>query len=189
MRAKDDEKVCRVHRAALKLFNEQGFHGASMGKIAKEAGVSPATLYLYYENKDDMIRKVYLQENARMAEAVLGKMSGESFRQRLRSIFMAYYHYILESPQSFRFMEQYLNCPCLSGNCVKAMQDSFAELFKLLRAGKRDGLLRNVSDDMLFAFLFFPVGKVAKATLTKAMSPTADDLEDMFDMSWSAVRA
>ena len=58
MRIKDEDKVIRIYQAAIKVVNSDGFQGSSMSKIAKQAGVSPATIYLYFENKDDMIKKL-----------------------------------------------------------------------------------------------------------------------------------
>ena len=52
MRKKDDEKQNNIKKAVIKLILEEGFQGTSMSKIAKEAGVSPATVYIYYQNKE-----------------------------------------------------------------------------------------------------------------------------------------
>ena len=45
---KSIEKKEALLRATLSLVNESGFQGASMAKIAKMANVSPATIYLYF---------------------------------------------------------------------------------------------------------------------------------------------
>ncbi len=59
MRKKDDKKIEFIKKAVIKLILEFGFHGTSISKIAKKAGVSPATIYIYYENKDIMINEIY----------------------------------------------------------------------------------------------------------------------------------
>lgn len=59
MRMKDDNKKNAITKAVISLSNEIGFSNVSMSKIAKRAGVSSSTLYVYYENKDDMFNKVY----------------------------------------------------------------------------------------------------------------------------------
>ena len=41
--------------AALALFVEKGFAGSRAEDIAARAGVSKATLYLYFASKDDLI--------------------------------------------------------------------------------------------------------------------------------------
>ena len=40
--------------AAKRVFTDKGFSKATMEDIAKEAELSPGTLYLYFKNKDDL---------------------------------------------------------------------------------------------------------------------------------------
>ena len=40
--------------AAIQVYLEQGYHGTTMEKIAKEAELSRATLYLYFKTKDEI---------------------------------------------------------------------------------------------------------------------------------------
>ncbi|MDQ8755616.1 TetR/AcrR family transcriptional regulator [Sphingosinicella sp. LHD-64] len=44
--------------AGLGVFAEKGFAGARMEEIARRAGVSKGTLYLYFETKEDVFRAV-----------------------------------------------------------------------------------------------------------------------------------
>lgn len=44
--------------AALAVFAEKGFAGARIDEIARRAGVSKGTVYLYFETKDDLFRAV-----------------------------------------------------------------------------------------------------------------------------------
>jgi AcrR family transcriptional regulator len=39
-----------------------------MSKIAKMAKVSPATIYLYFENKQDLVNKTYIEVKAKYTE-------------------------------------------------------------------------------------------------------------------------
>lgn len=41
--------------SANKMFTRKGFNGTSVGEIAKEAGLSKASLYYYYESKDEIL--------------------------------------------------------------------------------------------------------------------------------------
>jgi AcrR family transcriptional regulator len=44
----------RIVDETLRLFEEQGFHGTSVDAIARAAGTSRATLYQYFESKDQI---------------------------------------------------------------------------------------------------------------------------------------
>ncbi|HFZ6325463.1 TPA: TetR/AcrR family transcriptional regulator [Streptococcus agalactiae] len=45
----------KVILSAIKLFASQGFHGTSTAQLAKNAEVSQATIYKYFETKDKLL--------------------------------------------------------------------------------------------------------------------------------------
>src|SRR5262245_27050592 len=47
-----------ITAAALQVFAEKGFAGARMEEIARRAGISKGTLYLYFATKEAMFRAV-----------------------------------------------------------------------------------------------------------------------------------
>jgi AcrR family transcriptional regulator len=51
-------KVGQILDAARYLFLKQGFGGTSMDAVAKRAGVSKATLYVHFENKERLFGEV-----------------------------------------------------------------------------------------------------------------------------------
>jgi len=61
------KKMKRKHKrediinAAEKLFFLEGYDDVSMNDIAKDAGMSKATLYLYFDNKDSLFFAVVLR--------------------------------------------------------------------------------------------------------------------------------
>ena len=57
---KSIDKRAALLKATLFLVNSGGIQEACMAKVAKMADVSPATIYLYFENKQDLINQLYL---------------------------------------------------------------------------------------------------------------------------------
>lgn len=53
-RPKSIEKRRKIREAAIKLFLDRGFDGASMDEIAERAGVSKQTVYSHFNNKEDL---------------------------------------------------------------------------------------------------------------------------------------
>lgn len=47
--------------AAKRVFSDKGFSKATMEDIAKEAELSPGTLYLYFKNKDELFASLSLR--------------------------------------------------------------------------------------------------------------------------------
>uniref|UniRef100_Q07PU9 Transcriptional regulator, TetR family n=1 Tax=Rhodopseudomonas palustris (strain BisA53) TaxID=316055 RepID=Q07PU9_RHOP5 len=61
----DDEhgdKRRQILKGARAVFLELGFDGASMGEIAKAAGVSKGTLYVYFTDKSSLFTSIVEQE-------------------------------------------------------------------------------------------------------------------------------
>jgi len=47
--------------AAKRVFSQKGFNKATMEDIAKEAELSPGTLYLYFKNKDELFSSLSIR--------------------------------------------------------------------------------------------------------------------------------
>ena len=53
-----EERPRQILDAALEVFGERGLAGAKLDDIAKRAGVSKGTIYLYFPNKEELFREV-----------------------------------------------------------------------------------------------------------------------------------
>ena len=62
-RQRSEEAHERVLRAALTLFGERGIDGTSMDAITQSAGVSKATVYNHWPNKEALLMDVMLMVN------------------------------------------------------------------------------------------------------------------------------
>jgi AcrR family transcriptional regulator len=58
----DPAKVRQILEGAREVFLNLGFDGASMGDIARAAGVSKGTLYVYFENKAELFSALIADE-------------------------------------------------------------------------------------------------------------------------------
>jgi len=74
-----EERPEQILNAALVVFGEHGLAGARLEDIAKKAGLSKGTIYLYFPNKEALFREVVrhtvvskIQEGERRFEAMSG---------------------------------------------------------------------------------------------------------------------
>ncbi|QEE49332.1 TetR/AcrR family transcriptional regulator [Flavobacterium alkalisoli] len=58
MRTRDTDKEELVYKKTIEQIVKHGFDGFSMNKLAKACNISVATLYIYYKDKDDLIKQV-----------------------------------------------------------------------------------------------------------------------------------
>jgi AcrR family transcriptional regulator len=66
----DSAKRRQIVQGARAIFLAQGFDAASMSDIAREAGVSKGTLYVYFTNKEQLFEAIVKEECLRHAEGV-----------------------------------------------------------------------------------------------------------------------
>src|SRR5256712_10756449 len=66
----DRAKRRQIMEGARKVFMAQGFDGASMGEIARTAGVSKGTLYVYFDSKEQLFEAIAHEACAAQAEGV-----------------------------------------------------------------------------------------------------------------------
>ncbi|MBZ9688562.1 TetR/AcrR family transcriptional regulator [Clostridium estertheticum] len=160
MRRKDDEKEKSIKEAVIKLILEQGFHGTSISKIAKEAGVSPATVYVYYENKEVMLRDIYLEYSEEILDYLLGKLYKEmDGHELIEMLTRGYYTYIREHGEIFHFVDQFSSCPALASQCSE--QKNINNLNILLEEMKKKRVIKNFRNDNLIAIIFYPIKSIA----------------------------
>jgi len=66
----DTAKRRQIIEGAQRVFLAQGFDAASMGEIAKAAGVSKGTLYVYFEDKEELFQAIVGQVCQVQAEQI-----------------------------------------------------------------------------------------------------------------------
>jgi AcrR family transcriptional regulator len=64
----NDEKTRQILDGARRVFLADGFDGASMNDIARVAGVSKGTLYVYFQSKQALFEALIREEHRRTAE-------------------------------------------------------------------------------------------------------------------------
>jgi AcrR family transcriptional regulator len=64
----NDEKMRQILDGARRVFLADGFDGASMNDIARVAGVSKGTLYVYFPSKQVLFEALIREEHRRTAE-------------------------------------------------------------------------------------------------------------------------
>ena len=58
----DSAKRRQIVQGARSIFLAQGFDAASMNDIARSAGVSKGTLYVYFDNKEQLFQAIVQEE-------------------------------------------------------------------------------------------------------------------------------
>lgn len=72
---RSEERPREICSAALEVFAEKGFAAAKLDEIARRAGISKGTLYLYFADKAELFRAVVRSAIAPNVEAITSAIS------------------------------------------------------------------------------------------------------------------
>ena len=149
-RPKDSERqdVRRlILEKAKSLFCEHGYASISVRRIAREIGYSPATIYLYFRSKDEILYELHnegfrllYQYKMRVIEDGVDSPEDRLNKGGLMYIDFAldnpdYYEVMFNMPEPRKFMDKHLQAP------VGGQETDFAMLsYRFLREGVQ-GLL------------------------------------------------
>lgn len=143
---KKQEKLRRIKRAAEKLFNQYGFEKATMRAIATEADVAMGTLYLYAEDKLELLFLLYGKSIQQIQDEVFlsASVSGELI-DSLESIFYPYFDYYEKNPTlSQIFLKEAMTQKAKNREDLGNMTLGFiAKLTELIQQHQKHGDLRS----------------------------------------------
>ena len=95
-RRRPEERPRQIVDAALAIFGEHGLAASRLDDIAKRAGLSKGTIYLYFPNKEELFREVVRQTvvaQIEQAEREFGASTG-SATEALVSFMRGYWDFV-----------------------------------------------------------------------------------------------
>ncbi len=150
-------KSDRILRAAEKVFAEKGFTKAKISEIAKIAGISEATVYEYFENKED----VFLSIPQKRFQENLDELS-ETFhiKHPVRKLkrFTKYYFFLLLTEEDFLkvfLLQLQLNTRFYTSKSFESFQRYFTVIEGIIEEGKSEGYFRADVNPRVFRNMFF----------------------------------
>lgn len=172
--------------AAERLFAAQGI-GASTAAIAKEAGLSSGTLFVYFESKAVLINDLYVAlktETARVAAA--GTTKDMTPREQLQRMWANWISWATAEPQHQRALAHLAVADDLDVQSHRIVGEAYAGIAELLRTITSDGPLRDVPLGFVTALL----SAIADATIDDLIQnpdPTGSRSTLAFDAMWRAL--
>lgn len=189
MRHKDEYKQKAIIDATVKLVNETGFAAASVAKIAREAGVSPATLYVYYKNKEDLLVSTYVEIKRKFGLAVMRNFDPTlPIRDKLARFWSNAFAAIQEEQALFQFSEQFARTPYADLVPPNVMEDYFGPIFDTLREGIRQKIIKDLPIEILSVFMFNPVMQLANPKICAGFGREPGDVDLAFTLAWDAIK-
>ena len=184
-RDKAPEKRQRILNAALKVFAERGFYNSKVSEVARQAGVADGTIYLYFQNKDDLLINLFEDRMSWLIDRLtteLNRVGGPPL-DRVRALIHLHLNMAVEEPelaefitvelrQSAKFIKEYEN---------PKFQAYLRVLRDLIEEGQRKGDIRPGLDARLVVRAVFGALDELLLTLTLASRNRSVDLKEAAD--------
>ncbi|MCF7807363.1 MAG: TetR/AcrR family transcriptional regulator [Candidatus Marinimicrobia bacterium] len=189
MRVKDDIKRNAIIEATVSLVNEIGFAASSVSKIAKRADVSPATIYIYFKNKDDLLVSTYVDIKTCLANAIMEDFDSDTpIRDAVFLAGKKLYAYINKHPKLFYFTEQFANSPYTDLVDKDKIEAPFKPMYDRIQEGIDQKIIKDVPFELLFAHLYLPIFNLVNPRLHPNFKATPEIIDISMNMAWDAIK-
>ena len=186
---KSIDKRNALINATIALVNNNGFHATPMSKIAKMANVSPATIYLYFENKQDLVNKTYIDVKAQYtAYAFANFDESMSVEQGFEHIWKRIADFKLNESESAMFLSQCDNTPIIDEPSLQEGIKHLQPLLDLWERGKQEGLIKPISDYLLYAYAINPLSFLMIAQKRGTFKLDKNQIEEAYEAAWSSIK-
>lgn len=181
------ERKAKIIEAAKKSFSMFGFKGTTVDQIAKIAGVGKGTIYLYFENKEELLHAIVLTlaaEMKRVAEEAIG--SKATLCERLHSAIYAVLMFRKEHALLMKLSDEFREIG------TQAAQDALVELENEMVAYVKSLLEKAIQmqsikpcDPEITAFVMFRMYVSLIFDWEKRHEPLSNErISELFQLYW-----
>ncbi|WP_276166698.1 TetR/AcrR family transcriptional regulator [Zobellia alginiliquefaciens] len=176
-------------KATIELVNNSGFHAAPMSKIAKMANVSPATIYLYFENKQDLVNQVYIEVKAAFTAYAFATFDETmDVAEGFELIWKRIADFKLKECEEAMFLAQCDNTPIIDEPSRMEGIKHLQPLLDLWARGKAEGSIKPLDDYILYAYAINPLSFLMITQKRGSFQLTEEHLEEAFQSAWSSIK-
>lgn len=148
----------KIFTAARELVVRKGFADLSIRRLADEVGYAPGTIYLYFKNRDEIVREICIRGFSELLEQMKSAGVVAEPKARLAALLRAYADFAVHHPETYRlsFMEDPKFTKELFRSTPLERKDgagrrAFSAVVEALRDLKASGKLAPGADENLLA--------------------------------------
>ena len=178
------DRAAAVRAALRTLVARNGFHGASMSAVAREAGVATGTAYTHYASKDDLVVAAYCETKAALAVAVTtGLDHTAAVGERFRAMWLSCYRHLRANPEHALFLLQVEHSPYRAPAHEAALANEDDPLLAQVALPDIAVRLLPLPLDVLYELALSPAVRLAAG----APELTAQELDLVAGACWRAI--
>jgi len=175
--------------ATISLVNSRGYHATPIAKLAQLANVSPGTIYLYFENKQDLLNKAYLEVKGRFTKFSFANYSADlTVEENYKEIWHRIAEYKLNHIQDALFLGQCDNTPIIDEAIRQEGIILLAPLVEIIRKGISEGILKNMSDYLFYAYSITPISFLIVMQDRDSFNISKTSLDAAYKAAWDSIK-
>jgi TetR/AcrR family fatty acid metabolism transcriptional regulator len=190
-------RVRELLDAARRVVGKYGFQGATIDRVAEEARVAKGTVYIYFDNKDELLRAAIVDGIRTMLDQ-LGQVAATNCSplERLRTLVREQFH-LLHSNQDF-VKAMLLETSLVTAKPGDIRVDELRRVFKryldfmagTLRAAIEAGEIRPIDPDFgAYMLNELITGSLRRRMFNFATTPFEGDAEAVLELFLKGVEA
>jgi AcrR family transcriptional regulator len=189
VRCKDESKVDAIYKATLALVKGRGLAGITMCDISREASIATGTLYIYFKNKDELIRALFTECREKSAYYYFQGIDQQlPFEERMQKLFRNIICFKVKHFEISAFLEQSYHSPYVDVIDLKKKQKAMAPLFALIKEGIEIKKIKNIEVQIIVSYLFGIVNEMVKRAHFSNKKITDAVITDVYAMFWDGVK-
>lgn len=192
MRTKDEAKEKQILDTALGVIAKTGLSGLKMTELAKEAGVATGTVYIYFQDKDELIRSLYIYLMKQSMQGLTdGIQANEPLKVRIKKISRNYFDSNLLHPEQGAFFEQYFRSPYYhETDTIKHEEESvMLPIYDIVVEGQQQGIIKEANPELLVTLICGMLNELAQTTLYTQQALSEADWELTFRVIWDGIKS
>ena len=110
LQLRENEREVRknlIINAAVSLFAQRPFNQVSMRDIAAQAGVSPASIYRYFSDRDELFVEAFFREGQDISDNLFNQLR-ENMDAPIEKIAVVFVDYLLDHENFFQMMAHFM---------------------------------------------------------------------------------
>lgn len=183
------DKRALILDAALGLLASKGFHGFSIKQLADRAGLAAGTVYLYFEDREDLIRQLHSDIIQKVAgQLFIDHDPSQPLALQYRHICARYWHFCLANPQITLSKVQFDHLP---PEVLRLQQEDVRSaarpLLELFQKGRAAGEIKPLPDEVLASLGVEPYSTLARKQILGLLNMDDRALAGVIDATWDSI--
>jgi AcrR family transcriptional regulator len=160
-RPRSEDRRNAILAAAARIIASDGL-GAATAAIAKEAGVSNGSLFVYFDTKTTLVNELFVSLKTEMGGAAIDGIPLEAEpREQLLHMWDRWLDWATSFPEKRRALAQLTVSDEISAESHQAVGAGFSGMAEVLERGRADGPMR----DAPLSFVLALLNAVAETTI------------------------